>query len=165
MRDERGKGMKPYCSSRTRSCREATNIPLVIANTKSHWWGGRTQQWMELIVKDLIKEKTADGIRSLENRINNYINQIFADSCSAGRNLAELTWGSDQKSLAPDSEITRSSHISVVSTSWRKINVTHWEYLESPREKDWPWTWTDFRKIGARFRDILIVFTGKGTSK
>ena len=42
-----------------------------------------------------------------------------------------------------------------------KINVTHWEYLVCLNVKDWPWTLTDHRKIGARFRDILFVIFGE----
>ena len=74
---------------------------------------------MELIVEELIKERTVDDIHPLGNRINSYINWNFANSWrdSVHRELADLTWGSYPKDPALDSEITRSSHIPVVSTS------------------------------------------------
>ena len=40
---------------------------------------------MELIVEHLTKERDVDGIRPLRNRINNYINRIFADSWQCGK--------------------------------------------------------------------------------
>ena len=74
------RGTKPYCNSQTRSCIKATNLPLLVAGTEIHCWGSRKKQWTELIVEDLTKERAVDGIRPFGNRINNYINQIFADS-------------------------------------------------------------------------------------
>ena len=50
-------GTKLYGSSHTRSCIEATNLPLQVVSTKIYCWGSRKQQWMGLIVEDSIKEE------------------------------------------------------------------------------------------------------------
>ena len=158
--DERGGRTKPYGSSRTRICIEAPRF--LLAGTEIYCRGSRKQQWMESIVEDLIKGHLW-YTPTLEQNKELYQPDFCRQWQSAARNIANLTWGSYRKSLAPHSEITRSSHISAVSISWDKINVTHREYLVNLSEKDWLWTYSVRCKLGARFRDI--VSTGKGTSK
>ena len=97
---------KPYGSSCTRSCIEATNPLLLVAGTEIHCWGSRKQQWMELVVEDLIKGRWYTPTWKQNTQ------WICADSWqSVVRDLADLTWGSYRKGLAPDSEITKSAHI------------------------------------------------------
>ena len=80
-------GDEAYCSTRTKSCIEATDLPLLVAGTEIYCWCSKKQLWMELIFEDLIKERAVGKIRPLVNRINNYINRIFADKV-----LRETLW-------------------------------------------------------------------------
>ena len=85
---ERGK--KPYGNSQTRSCIETTNFLLLGEGSEIHCSGSRKQQWMELIIEDLIKERAVDDIHPLGNKINNCINWIFANSWQWRERLCRL---------------------------------------------------------------------------
>ena len=84
------RGDEAQDSSRTKSCKEEINPPpphthtLQVADTDS------LLGYQKEIVEDLIKEKAVDGIRPLGNRINNYINQIFANSVHCGEKPCRL---------------------------------------------------------------------------
>ena len=68
-----------------------------------------------------IKEKAVDAIGLLGNKRNKYINLVFTEKRQSVEVICvteiEAGRSSCKKSLAPDSEINKSSHISVVPTS------------------------------------------------
>ena len=74
MREE---GDKAFLKQLDQKLYRGNQLPAPSCGQRDSLFG---QQWMELIVEDLIKERAVDELHPLGNEINNYKSRIFADS-------------------------------------------------------------------------------------
>ena len=150
---------KSHYSTRGRSCKETTKLPL--------WWkaerftvGVQRATLNGINCWRLIEEKAVDEIRHLGNKRNNDINSIFAETWPSWRLVVVLI--SKQEGIPLKEPRTRFvdnqilSHLCCSNKLELRINITHGEYLVGLSEEGWLWTQNNRRKIGARFRDILL---------